>query len=89
VLLLLMTIEGCGVAGGGGTVHLPPKNVLAGQPTTLTMTFSVWGSGSGDLSKRYTNVTCQYRIDCGEFKTVSASVNSSDSKTMAVHFVMV
>lgn len=55
-----LLLTGC--AGGGGSLHVPPEFIEIGQPTTLTFEFSVWGSGSGQLSKRYTDRRCNYRI---------------------------
>jgi hypothetical protein len=49
-------------AGGGGSVHIPPKSIRVGQPTTLTMELTSWGAGSGKLSKRYTEIQCHFRI---------------------------
>ena len=49
-------------AGGGGSVHVPPESIHAGKPTTLTVSFTVWGAGFGRLSRRYTDIRCHYRI---------------------------
>src|ERR1019366_5434021 len=57
---ICLALSSC--AGGGGSVHIPPKSIHIGQPTTLTMELSVWGAGSGKLSKRYTDIQCHYRI---------------------------
>jgi hypothetical protein len=60
VPLLSMALIGC--AGGGGTAHVPPKHIIAGQPTPLTLEVSVWGAGWGKMTSRYRNVTCHYRL---------------------------
>jgi hypothetical protein len=49
-------------AGGGGSVHIPPKSIHIGQPTPLTMELRAWGAGVGKLSTRYTDIQCHYRI---------------------------
>src|SRR5437868_13812410 len=78
-----------GCAGGGGSVHNPPDHIVAGQPTTLKLSFSVWGAGSGDLAKRYTKILCHYRkVGEAQFQSVPARIISSDEKRMAVEFVV-
>ena len=87
LVFVLMFAGGC--AGGGGSVHHPPDHIVAGQPTTLKLSFSVWGSGSGDLAKRYTKILCHYRKSGeGEFQSVPARITSSDQKRMTVEFIV-
>jgi hypothetical protein len=89
LLLAFSLIFTVGCAGGGGSVHNPPDHIVAGQPTTLKLSFSVWGAGSGDLAKRYTKILCHYRkSDEAHFQSVSARIVSSDQKRMAVEFVV-
>jgi hypothetical protein len=61
VSLLSIALVGC-AGGGGGTAHVPPKQIIAGQPTPLTLEVSVWGAGWGKMTSRYRNVTCHYRL---------------------------
>ena len=87
--LALSFVVGCGVAGGGGSTHDPLDHIVAGQPTTLRFTFSAWGAGSGDLSKRYTKILMHYR-NTGEtdFHSISDRIISSDQKHLLVEFVI-
>jgi len=87
--LTLSAILLVGCAGGGGSVHNPPDQIIAGEATKLKLTFSVWGAGSGDLSRRYTEVVCHYR-KTGEqqFHDVPALLISSDQKHMVAEFVI-
>ncbi|MBI5396266.1 MAG: hypothetical protein HZA91_13300 [Verrucomicrobia bacterium] len=89
LLLALALLLATGCAGGGGTVHDPPDHIVAGQPATLELRFSVWGAGFGNLSSRYTKILCHYRKP-GEtqFQSVSARVISSDHKHMDVEFII-
>lgn len=47
--------------GGGGSTHIPPRSIIAGLPTTLSVELSVWGAGSGPISSRYKDVMCYYK----------------------------
>lgn len=88
-LLAFWLIFTVGCAGGGGSVHNPPDHIVAGQPTILTLSFSVWGAGFGDLANRYTKIFCHYRkSNEAQFQSVSARIVSSDRKRMAVEFVV-
>lgn len=51
-----------GCAGGGGSIHIPPKSIHAGQATVLELKLSTWGYGFGKIVKRYTDVLCHYRL---------------------------
>ncbi|MFA6564961.1 MAG: hypothetical protein WCV00_23860 [Verrucomicrobiia bacterium] len=88
-VLLAAVFSSTGCAGGGGTVHDPPDRIVAGQPATLKLKFSVWGAGFGNLSSRYTNICCHYR-KAGEtqFETAPARIISSDHKNMDVEFAI-
>ena len=89
ILLTLALSLMVGCAGGGGSNHDILDHIVAGQPTTLRFTFSVWGSGWGDLSKRYTKILMHYR-KAGEtdFHSISDRIISSDQKHMAVEFII-
>ncbi|HEY4256485.1 MAG TPA: hypothetical protein VGM66_04655 [Candidatus Udaeobacter sp.] len=85
---VLILLTGC--AGGGGSDHHPPDRIVGGQPTVLTLSFSVWGNGtSWDLARRYTQILCHYRHG-GEqhFQSIPATIVSSDKKGMLVEFVI-
>jgi len=58
----LFSLGFTGCAGGGGTAHVPPKQIIAGQTTLLTLEVNVWGAGWGKMTSRYRNVTCHYRL---------------------------
>ena len=82
-----MLFAGC--AGGGGSDHHPPDRIVAGEPTALTATFSVWGSESRELPRRYSQILCHYR-HAGEqhFQSIPATIVSYDNKHMLVEFVI-
>ena len=85
--LLMGILAGC--SGGGGVTHRPPKEIIVGQPATLHVAFTVWGSGSGDLAKRYTTIICHYRkTGEAEYHQVPARIITSDQYQMAVDFVI-
>ena len=89
LLLILFLFSGCFQPGGGHTRHLPPDNILSNQSTELKITFSVWGSGSGRLDDRYTNVTCLYQINAsGKFDCLTGKVVSADGKNMEMKFII-
>jgi hypothetical protein len=88
--LSLAFIVGCGASGGGSTLD-PIDHVVAGQPTSLRLTFTVWGSGFGseDLSKRYTKIMMHYRkTGESDFHSISDRIISSDRKQMIVEFII-
>lgn len=89
LLFVLVLITGCYQPGGGGTVHLPPESFSSNQPTELKITFSVWGAGSGRLDRRYTDVTCLYRInESGDFHRLTGTVVSANEKDMEMKFTI-
>ncbi len=59
-VIFLLVYSGC--AGGGGTSHNPPKQIVAGQETPLELQVSVWGAGRGKMTLRYRDVACHYRV---------------------------
>lgn len=61
LLLLIVSLTLAGCAGGGGTTHEPPQRIEAGRPTIIDLTVSVWGYGSGSMTKRYQDVICYYQ----------------------------
>lgn len=48
--------------GGGGSRHWQPERIIPGQPTVLELELTVWGDGSGKMSKRWKQVKCHYRL---------------------------
>ena len=59
----LFLISGCRPEiGGGGSVHHPPEYIETGKPTKLELELSVWGEGNQDVTKRYKEVACHFRI---------------------------
>ena len=63
-LFFIFLISGCKPQiGGGGSVHHPPKYIESGKTTKLEMQLSVWGEGKSDVTKRYKDVTCHFRIE--------------------------
>ena len=85
----LVLVGGCFRPGGGHSGHTPPERLLAGEATILMMEFSVWGAGSGNLSKRYTEIVCHYRLSGHpEFQTVRARIVSSDKERMRAEFTI-
>jgi hypothetical protein len=88
--LSLAIMIGCGASGGGSTLD-PIDHVVAGQTTSLRLAFSIWGSGSGsgDLSKRYTKIVMHYRrTGEADFHSISDRIVSSDQKHMVVEFAI-
>lgn len=65
--LLVIFILGCRPPGfeigGGHSGHTPPDEITFGTPTKLELKLSVWGEGSRRMSKRWTKVTCYYKLD--------------------------
>jgi hypothetical protein len=87
--LLVCTLLGGCLAGGGGLTHLPPDHFSSGQPTELKLAFSVWGAGSGRLDRRYTDVICLYQVnDSGALQRLNGTVVSADEKRMAMKFIL-
>jgi hypothetical protein len=66
LFLLVATLTSCRPSGfeigGGGSTHIPPGRLVQCEPTTLELELSVWGEGSGAMSKRWKAVRCHYRI---------------------------
>lgn len=84
----LLLCSGCYQPGGGGTTHIPPKKIESNQATELSLTFTVWGAGSGRLDHRYTDVFCFYRVNGCEFIRLAGSVVGSDDQDMVMKFVI-
>ncbi|MFH1024219.1 MAG: hypothetical protein V1809_12635 [Planctomycetota bacterium] len=72
-VICLAMITGCSLweDGGGGTTHLPPKVIYAGQPTTLELRTSVWGYERTTIENRFAEMHCHYRLS-GEAKYIEA-----------------
>ncbi len=47
---------------GGGSTHVEPKQLTAGESATLSITLSKWG-GNEDASESFTDVVLHYRLD--------------------------
>lgn len=88
ILVAVLVFAG-GCAGGGGTNHTPPERVVAGERVILSLEFSVWGAGFGNLSKRYTQIACRYR-QAGQpgFQAAPAKVLSSSRERMQTQFTI-
>jgi len=89
IFTIIFLFTGCYRPGGGGTAHHPPDGISSNRPTELKLSFSVWGAGSGNLAKRYTEVICLYRInDSGDYERLTGSVVSADEKHMEMRFII-
>jgi hypothetical protein len=66
-MLLALAGLGCGNFSGGGSIHHPPRKIIAGKPTLLRLELTATGSLSGPLDTRYTGLTLSYRSDDGAF----------------------
>ena len=55
LLCLVLIGSGC-VAGGGGSNHAPPEPQSHAEDTVIDIRLSVWGSGSEDITERYSDV---------------------------------
>ena len=86
--LLLLSLVGCDVGpGGGGSVHNPPASIPLGRVTPLRLEVSVWGAGSGDVARRYTDVHCRYRPEnATAFTSLDGTVESEAEGRMVVVF---
>lgn len=85
----LLFASGCFQPGGGSTEHIPPAYIAANQPTELTIRFNVWGSGSGRLDTRYTQVACIYAINGANEQTLAKSETLFvDDKHMTLRFTI-
>ena len=60
-IAVVALITGCMEIGGGGSVHIPPASVTAGQPVTLELELTAVGGANG----RFANVRCIYWTDGG------------------------
>lgn len=87
-MLWVVLLFGCdGIAGGGGSTHAPPEAIAYDQPTPLELELSVWGAGSGEITKRYTEVRCHYKPEnAASFSMVMGSVESEADDRMVVAF---
>lgn len=70
-------------------MNVPPEAIAYGQPTTLRLELSVWGSksGSGRMSERYTDVRCHYKAEeATVFTNLEGRVESEAKDRMFVVF---
>jgi hypothetical protein len=66
--------------GGGGTIHIPPDHIQLGEPTSLILELRVWGEGNSDISKRWSEVNCVYKIsDSNIYASIAMSIIESDT----------
>jgi hypothetical protein len=88
LLLTTLLLVSCdGLVGGGGSVHTPPGSIAFSQLTPLRLELSVWGAGSGRMSKRYTEIRCHYKAEKGTaFVTLEGKVESEAKGRMFVVF---
>lgn len=88
-LLMAATIALTGCNGGGGSVHVPPVQILYDQPTHLQIELTAWGSPplSGKLSRRYTDVRMHYKTEKSpEYTIITAKVESEKNKRLLMSF---
>lgn len=88
-LMLTPTLMLCACNGGGGSVHVPPLQIIYGQPTQLQLELSAWGSPplSGKLSKRYTNVCLHYKTEHStDYTIISAKITSERKEKLLMAF---
>lgn len=68
LFLGMFTIGGC---AGGGHASNPTFSYDVSKPLIITVDLSVWGAGSSNIERRYTNVTFYYKIgESGNFSQV-------------------
>lgn len=88
LLLATLLLIGCdGLAGGGGSLSVPPADIPYAHPTTLQLELSVWGAGSGKMSRRYTNIRCHYKAEnAPAFTPIEGQVVSESQKRLTLQF---
>ena len=85
IAVCFLLAPGCNVAGGGGSVHVPPTVIQYGKPTILRYELSVWGGG--DARKDYTNIRCHYKAaNATSITAISGVIVSASDKRIIVQF---
>jgi hypothetical protein len=84
-LFFIFLISGCNFAGGGGSIHTPPEYIESGKTTRLELELSVWGAGSTNVTKRYTKVTCHFKITGKDKFTDLPMTVSETMKSKAIY----
>ena len=78
----LILIDACFEPGGGGTTHVPPKVIVKGSPTPLTLEVTAVNV-HGLMSKRITRITCHYRQKgASSFTALPMAVTDVDERTL-------
>jgi len=86
-MLLALAALGCGNFSGGGSLHSPPRVILAGKPTLMRLELTATGTLSGPLDTRYTGLTLSYRTDDGGFAgSVAGKPKHVTNRQMTVEF---
>lgn len=81
----IILLAGC--PGGGGSVNLPPTAIKYGEPITIEYELSVWGAGSGRVSKRYTAIRCHYKAEkATAFTTLDGTIDRETADRIFVSF---
>ena len=71
----------CSPAGGGGSIHIQPKNIVVDKPIKLTYELTVWGGGSTDIEQRYSDVLCYFKLKEDKvFKPLKMQLESKVNK---------
>ena len=86
--LSLLLLAGCdGIAGGGGSVNVPPDAIAYGHTTSLRLELSVWGAGSGKITNRYTEVRCHYKPEkATTFTSIEGRIETESKDRMFMIF---
>lgn len=83
-LALLLYVGGCGPAfgpAGGSLTHVPPATVDPDKPLTIEIEFSTWGQGPSDISGRFTDVQCWYKVsNQSDYEKVSMPTSGASDK---------
>jgi hypothetical protein len=86
LLVAMLSLQGCFRIGGGATRHNPPKSVPAGEPILLRLRVSVTDPQRGDITERWTDVTCHHRL-IGQDQWIAAPMVTENVERSRIHFV--